>query len=204
MESTLAGCLLQNSASPSCNSPLPPTSVNKSPLDYSTDHCSHLSFAHLASFFLSSPPPPFLYYLLLPQTPCLYMFPSSSLALVISPLLLNLFLFQSVSLLYSFLVCECKSSLGVLLYFLGSAVVDWNGGLCHFYLLPHRFHNSVSMCMCVHTCLCVLWCAWARVNAEWLQVFELQWGVSGSIAPSFLWTPSSTTVFISLVSRKWL
>lgn len=66
-----------------------------------------------------------------------------------SSLLLFLFLSQSVSLLSSFLMRECESSLGVLLYFLGSAVVDWNGGLCHFYLLPHWFHR-VFVCVCAH------------------------------------------------------
>lgn len=113
--------------------------INKCPPDYSTDHCAHL-FPLSSFFFLSLFQRLHLSFftaLLLPQTLHLYMFPSSSLAVVMSSLLLNLFLSQSVSLLSSFLMRECESSLGVLLYFLGSAVVDWNGGLCHFYLLPH-------------------------------------------------------------------
>lgn len=54
------------------------------------------------------------------------------------------------------------------------------------------------------TSVCVCVSVWSRVNAEWLQVFELQWGVSGSIAPLFLWEPSSRTVFVMFVSQKWL
>ena len=127
-----------------------PSRVNESPLLYPTEHCSHLSSSHFSSSFHHLRPSNHP----LPQTRCVYMFPSSSLALVTSSLLLNLFLPQSVSLLSSILMFECESSLRVLLYFLGSAVVDWNGGLCHFYLLPRWFHNS--LCVCVRVCIC--WC----------------------------------------------
>lgn len=65
--------------------------------------------------------------------------------------------------------------------------------------------TTPSSARCVYArCFCVCVSVWSRVNAEWLQVFELQWGVSGSIAPLFLWEPSSRTVFVVFVSQKWL
>lgn len=134
MEATLAGCLSQNSASLSCNNP-PKPSIKALWTILQIIALIFLPLIFPLSFFhhlrLSSLLPPSS------TTLCLYTFPSFSLALVISSLLLNLFLSQSISLLSSILMCECESSLGVLLYFLGSAVVYWNGGLCHFYLLPH-------------------------------------------------------------------
>lgn len=65
--------------------------------------------------------------------------------------------------------------------------------------------TTPSSARCVYArCFCVCVSVWSRVNAEWLQVFELQWGVSGSTAPLFLWEPSSRTVFVVFVSQKWL
>lgn len=136
---------------PAPHPPPPPSPVNKTPLDYHWLSSLFLSSFFFLSFIISAslsllPPSP-------PNALLVYVFPSSSLALVIASCLLKLSLSQSVSLLSCFLMCE--SSLGVLLYFLGSAVVDWNGGLCHFYLLPHWFHNSVCACVCTRTCPCV-------------------------------------------------
>lgn len=135
------------------------------------------------SFSLSSPTNALLVYVSFIFTcPTCYVF-----------FLLNLFLSQSASLL-SPCSWKCKSSPGVLLYFLGNAVVDWNGGLCHFYLQPHWFHNSKCARTCMRTLDCAYWCVRTRTDVEWLQVFELQWGVSGSIALVFLWVSSSRTV----------
>lgn len=178
--------------------------VNKCPLVRSAHHYSHLSFSHLPPLPSSLFFPIILLWIFhsflthssakLPFSLLVVsVFHWSSLSLIVPSssqyLSLSLFVFLSVSLSWV-CVCVCVCSLGVLLYFLGSAVLDWNGGLCHFYLLPHWFHNSVRACTFVRACACLRVCvlvrAGPRVNAGWLRVFEPQWGVSGCIAPLFL------------------
>lgn len=150
---------------PASTAPSPPT-VNKNPLDSSTDHCSHLSSFHLSSFFplLCHPSP----------TNSLLVYVLIFAARVISPLLLNLFLSQFVSLLSSFHVWLWEQPRGASI-FPGqcSSRLEWRP-------LSLLFTASLTPQHCVHACV------WARANAEWLQVFELQWGVSrGMWLPHF-------------------
>lgn len=89
-----------------------------------------------------------------------------TLFLCISPLL-NLLFKKKIS---SILMC-LSLPFFMSLYFPAITVVDWKGGLCHFYLLPHWFCNS--LCVCAGVCLSMCKCGmiadvWTVMRCVWL------------------------------------